>query len=83
MRYGKGSNAMGLLGSLLVDGGGRVPRWLRWAGQAGCAAPTSWPRTLWVRRWSERTVIGLVMQSLDNSLTVSGRPASARHGAPG
>ena len=26
-----------------------------------------------MRRWSERTVIGLVMQSLDNSLTVSPR----------
>ncbi|MDP9219703.1 MAG: GMC oxidoreductase, partial [Actinomycetota bacterium] len=31
-------------------------------------------RTVWVRHWSERTVIGLVMQSLDNSLTVSARP---------
>ena len=73
VRYGKGSNSMGLLGSLLVDGGGRAPRWVRWLGQA-VRRPDRLARTVWVRRWSERTVIGLVMQSLDNSLTVSARP---------
>jgi cholesterol oxidase len=73
VRYGKGSNSMGLLGTLLVDGGGRLPRWARWAAQAA-AHPARLARTLWVRRWSERAVIGLVMQSLDNSLTVSARP---------
>jgi cholesterol oxidase len=72
VRYGKGSNSMGLLGSLLVDGGG-APRWARWLGQA-VRRPDKVARTVWVRRWSERTVIGLVMQSLDNSLTVSARP---------
>jgi cholesterol oxidase len=35
--------------------------------------PVIFLRSLSVRRWSERTVIGLVMQSLDNSLTVSAR----------
>jgi cholesterol oxidase len=73
VRYGKGSNAMGLLGSLLVDGGGGRPRWARWLGQAA-RHPDQVARAVWVRRWSERTIIGLVMQSLDNSLTVSGRP---------
>ncbi|WP_091198089.1 GMC family oxidoreductase [Micromonospora narathiwatensis] len=66
VRYGKGSNAMGLLQSLLVDGGPRRAR--RWLGgvlrQPGLAA-----RMLSVRGWSERTVIALVMQSADNSLT--------------
>ncbi|MEU3453286.1 GMC family oxidoreductase [Micromonospora sp. NPDC006766] len=66
VRYGRGSNAMGLLQSLLVDGGPRRVR--RWLGsivrQPGLAA-----RMLSVRRWSERTVIALVMQSADNSLT--------------
>ncbi|MGN9812041.1 FAD-dependent oxidoreductase [Micromonospora sp. BQ11] len=66
VRYGRGSNAMGLLQSLLVDGGPhRVRRWLgsiaRHPGQAA--------RMLSVRGWSERTVIALVMQSADNSLT--------------
>jgi cholesterol oxidase len=28
VRYGKGSNAIGLLQTVLVDGGGRAPRWL-------------------------------------------------------
>lgn len=72
VRYGKGSNSMGLLGSLLVDGGRRSPRWAGWLGQV-VRRPDKLVRTLWVRRWSERTVIGLVMQSLDNSLTVSAR----------
>jgi cholesterol oxidase len=71
-RYGKGSNAMGLLGTLLVDGGGGVPRWLRAAGQA-VRQPRTALRTLSARRFSERTVIGLVMQPVDNSLVVSGR----------
>ena len=71
-RYGKGSNAMGLLGTVLVDGGGRVPRWLRFAGQV-LRRPDVAARTVSARRFSERTVIGLVMQSVDNSLVVSGR----------
>jgi cholesterol oxidase len=81
VRYGKGSNAMGLLATLLVDGGGRVPRAVRFLGQAA-RRPMTFARSLSVRRWSERTVIGLVMQSVDNSLTVSARrhPLLARLG---
>src|SRR5947208_17129410 len=33
VRYGKGSNAVGLLSTHMTDGGGRVPRWLKWLGQ--------------------------------------------------
>ncbi len=69
-RYGPGSNAMGLLATILVDGGGRVPRPLRFVAQAA-RHPRDLARTLSVRSWSGRTVIGLVMQSLDNSITVS------------
>jgi cholesterol oxidase len=70
VRYGKGSNAMGLLSTVLVDGGrARVSRWLK-----ECATrPAVFARSLSVRRWSERTIIALVMQSIDNSLVVSGR----------
>jgi cholesterol oxidase len=68
VRYGKGSNAMSLLQTVLTDGGGDEPRW------------RTWLRELWrerrslaglydVRHWSERAVIALVMQSLDNSIT--------------
>ena len=30
VRYGKGSNAMGLLSTLMTDGGGRLPRGVKW-----------------------------------------------------
>ncbi|NKY50746.1 GMC oxidoreductase [Nocardia vermiculata] len=69
VRYGKGSNAMGLLQTLMVDGGGRIPRWLRFLLEV-LRHPRSLVRMLSVRNWSERTVISLVMQHLDNSITV-------------
>jgi cholesterol oxidase len=72
VRYGKGSNAMGLLATILVEGGGSTPRPVRFAGQAA-RHPVTFLRALSVRRWSERTIIGLVMQSRNNSLTVSAK----------
>ena len=72
VRYGKGSNSMGLMSILQVPGGGRGPRWLRYLATAA-AHPTVFARSLSKRRWSERTIIGLVMQSLDNSITVSAK----------
>jgi cholesterol oxidase len=71
VRYGRGSNLMGLLSTVLTDGG-RGPRLLRWAREC-VRHPRVFARSLSVRHWSERTIIGLVMQSLDNSLVVSGR----------
>jgi cholesterol oxidase len=68
-RYGKGSNAMGLLQTLLTDGD--RPRLRQLLGQL--ARNPGLLRWMHVRRWSERTVIALVMQSLDNSIVVSGR----------
>ncbi|MGH3526355.1 MAG: GMC family oxidoreductase, partial [Pseudonocardiaceae bacterium] len=68
VRYGRGSNAMALLQTLATDGASDTPRWkqfLRFAGRH----PARTARLLSVRRWSERSVILLVMQSLDNSLT--------------
>jgi cholesterol oxidase len=89
VRYGRGSNAMGLLGTVLVDGDGRLPRPLQFLGIAA-KHPVTFLRSFSVRRWSERTVILLVMQSRDNSLTVSLRRGWLRdrltsrlgHGAP-
>jgi cholesterol oxidase len=69
VRYGKGSNAMGMLSTWMTDGGGPVPRWMKWLGKA-LRHPLYTMRLFWLRGWSERTVIVLVMQSLDNSLTV-------------
>ncbi|MEW1721159.1 GMC family oxidoreductase [Streptomyces sp. NPDC093109] len=88
VRYGKGSNAMGLLSILQVPySDRRVRDWL-----AGAARhPVLLLRSLSYRKWSERTIIGLVMQSLDNSLTTYRKPggvgkglltARQGHGAP-
>ncbi|MCO5999141.1 GMC oxidoreductase [Actinoallomurus rhizosphaericola] len=86
-RYGPGSNAMGGLRSLLIDGGGRVPRWARFLGQL-VTHPWDLVRLPNLRNWSRRTIIALVMQTNDNSITVepspSGRGLRARrgHGEP-
>ncbi|QFZ23408.1 GMC family oxidoreductase [Saccharothrix syringae] len=68
VRYGRGSNAMGLLQTLATDGAKSTPRVLQFLAQA-VRHPVRLARLLSVHRWSERTVILLVMQSLDNSIT--------------
>jgi cholesterol oxidase len=72
VRYGKGSNVMGMLQSLMTDGrgpeGSDVPRWRQFIRTAR-EDPRGMLRMLNVRQWSERTVIALVMQHLDNSIT--------------
>ncbi len=68
VRYGKGSNVMSLMQTVLTDGDLGEPRW------------RTWLREMWRQRgslldlydlkhWSERTVIALVMQTVDNSIT--------------
>jgi cholesterol oxidase len=68
VRYGKGSNFMSMMQTVLTDGDGGEPRW------------RTWLKEMWKERrnvkdlydfkhWSERTVIALVMQTLDNSVT--------------
>jgi cholesterol oxidase len=68
VRYGKGSNAMGLLNTLLTDGGTRRHRW--WQFLVALLRNPMQVRFLVPRRWSERVIILLVMQSLNNSITV-------------
>jgi cholesterol oxidase len=73
VRYGRGSNAMGLLSTLMTDGGGRVPRVVRWVGQV-LGHPGRFASLYGgLNHWSERAVIGLTMQTLDNSITVRPR----------
>lgn len=67
VRYGKGSNAMALIATLMVDGGGRLPRPLRFV-LSILRHPGRFLRSLSARQWSERTVILLTMQTIDNSL---------------
>ncbi|NUU24186.1 MAG: GMC family oxidoreductase [Streptomycetaceae bacterium] len=66
VRYGKGSNAMGLMQTLLTDGD--RPRLRQFFAQL--ARDPRKARMLNLRNWSERTIIALVMQTIDNSLTV-------------
>jgi len=72
VRYGKGSNFMAMMQTVLADDTGTEPRW------------RTWLREMWSQRravldlydmkhWSERTVIALVMQTLDNSITTVGK----------
>ncbi len=69
VRYPKGSSMMGLFSTILVDGGGRAPRPLRWLG-SGVRHPWRFLRSHAVRHWAERTVMLLVMQARDNSVRV-------------
>ncbi|EFV11793.1 FAD-dependent oxidoreductase [Segniliparus rugosus] len=68
VRYGKGANAMFLLGALLTDGDGKGPRWLTYLREL-IRDPRPQLMVFKLRRMSERTIIVLVMQTLDNSLT--------------
>jgi cholesterol oxidase len=72
VRYGRGHNTMALMQTVLTDGDGPAPRWRTWLKEL-------WRQRASVRdlfdlqHWSERTVIALVMQSLDNSITTYGK----------
>jgi cholesterol oxidase len=89
VRYGKGSNAMALMQTVLADdvpGTSRVRTWLRELWKQRREALSLYD----LKHWSERAVIALVMQSLDNSITTKGvrgrfgwRMTSEQgHGAP-
>lgn len=70
VRYGVGSNVMGLLQTIMTDGhtaSGRRKQWIATVLQH----PAQLGRVLNVRKWSQRTVIALVMQNVDSALTVS------------
>jgi cholesterol oxidase len=69
VRYPAGSDMMGLLGTLAVPGGGRVPRALRWL--ARCLRhPLDLLRNAVPMGFAKRTVVVLAMQSLDSALTL-------------
>jgi cholesterol oxidase len=72
VRYGKGSNAMALLQTVLTDEHAGEPRWRTWLGELW-RQRGELRRFYDVRHWSERTVIALVMQTVDNSITTMTR----------
>jgi cholesterol oxidase len=82
VRYGKGSNLMGLLGTIMVD----EPGLARWAA-AAARHPWIFLNTYRLRRWSERTVLLLVMQTTESTLRVRmtkrGRLTTLDSNAPG
>ena len=72
VRYGEGQDALSLLGTLLTDGGGKMPRAIRWLGTC-LRHPLTWARNLWPFGWAKHGIILLVMQTLDNSLRATWR----------
>ena len=69
VRYGKGSNLMGLLQTIMTDGSSSKIRRKQWW-KAFFANPYLLKRVLDVRKWSERTVIALTMQNVDSYISV-------------
>ena len=72
VRYGKGSNSMGLLQTIMTRPQPGKKRWAIWIKEM-LKNPRDVALALNVRSWSERTVISLVMQTVDNSLTLKGK----------
>lgn len=69
VRYGKGSNLMGLLQTILTSSDNALVRAKQWLITA-IKKPTLIFKILDVRKWSERSVIALVMQNIDSSVSV-------------
>ena len=72
VRYGKGSNFMGLLQTVMTDGHSARSRRRQWL-KTLITKPAMFAKILDVRKWSERTVIALVMQNVDSSIAVRGK----------
>ncbi|HWT90787.1 MAG TPA: GMC oxidoreductase, partial [Solirubrobacterales bacterium] len=67
--YGKAGDSMGMLYTLLVGDGTRVTRPLKLLGQI-LRHPLRFAKMLWPKGWSRRTIILLVMQTLDNAIAL-------------
>lgn len=69
VRYGRGSNLMGLLQTVMTDGRSAGARRRSWITTV-LRHPAELLRIIDVRKWSERSVIALVMQNVDSAITV-------------
>lgn len=78
VRYGPGSNAMALLSTILVPGDTGRPRPLQFLKELVTDPSPLIKLFPMARRWSERVVILLVMQTVDNSLTTSVKKRAGR-----
>ena len=72
VRYGVGSNLMGMIQTIMTDGLNPKARRQQWI-RTFIRHPRLLLRFIDVREWSQRTVIALVMQNVDSSLSVSGK----------
>jgi cholesterol oxidase len=75
--YGHAGDSMSTLYTLLVGDGTRATRPLKLLAQI-VRHPVRFAKTLWPQGWSRRTIILLVMQTLDNAIAL--RPKLKRSG---
>lgn len=69
VRYNEGSDALAPLATLLTDGGGGSPRWFTWLKNIA-KNPGDFLRMSWPIGKAKRGVLLLVMQTLDNSISL-------------
>ena len=70
--YGRHGDFMSLLYTMITGDGTRLTRPLLWLGQV-LRHPLTFLKTLWPVGWSRRSVLFLVMQSLDNAISFRAR----------
>jgi cholesterol oxidase len=75
--YGRDGNSMSMLYTLMVGDGNRVTRPLKLLAEI-LRHPGRFAKVLFPRSWSQRTIILLVMQTLDNAIAL--RPTLKRSG---
>ena len=66
--FGKSADSLAYLQTLMTGKGNRLTRPFRWLGQV-VRHPLVFLRTLWPVGWSQRSIILLVMQTLDNAIS--------------
>jgi len=70
VRYPDGSDLMSLLSTIFIEAGNPLMRRLKWLANIICH-PINFLQLLWPFGWARRSIILLVMQTLDNSVRVS------------
>jgi cholesterol oxidase len=75
--YGHAGDSMNTLYTLLVGDGTKMTRPLKLLGQI-VRHPGKFAKVMWPKGWSSRTIIVLVMQTLDNAIAL--RPKVKRNG---
>ncbi len=82
VRYNKGSDLLSGLLTVMTNGGGKVPRWVRLLGNV-IRHPGRFLKALWLPGQSARQSILLVMQTDENYLNLRYQPRWWKFGRPG